>query len=330
MPSVNSSSVPMVFDSSPVMTPSLPTLSNASASRSPITESRLEIVATDAMSDFESTSRAAARRASPTASAAASMPRLGDSGLAPAATALRPSWTMAWASTVAVVVPSPATSLVLVATSFASCAPRFSKGSGSSISFAMLTPSLVMVGEPYFFSSTTLRPLGPSVTLTASARALTPRSSALRACSSNRSFIPIGRHLPLLRCHARVCLSQPPGKPRAPRPARPAGPGASLLDHGEDLVLIHNEILGAVDLYLSPRIGEKQHPVAHLHADRRPLAVLQELAGSDGHHLPLLRLLLGRVGEVDAPLRPLLPLDGLDNHPVAKRSQLHPGQPPHP
>ena len=41
-------------------------------------------------------------------------------GFAPAVTALRPCWTMAWASTVAVVVPSPAMSLVLVATSLAS------------------------------------------------------------------------------------------------------------------------------------------------------------------------------------------------------------------
>jgi hypothetical protein len=39
----------------------------------------------------------------------------------------------------------------------------------SSISFATVTPSLVMVGEPNFLSITTLRPLGPSVTLTASA-----------------------------------------------------------------------------------------------------------------------------------------------------------------
>ena len=50
IPSVNSSSVPMVLDSSTVITPSLPTLSKASASRSPITSSRLEIVATEAMS----------------------------------------------------------------------------------------------------------------------------------------------------------------------------------------------------------------------------------------------------------------------------------------
>jgi TCP-1/cpn60 chaperonin family len=40
-----------------------------------------------------------------------------------AATALEPSRTMAWASTVAVVVPSPVTVLVLLATSRTICAP---------------------------------------------------------------------------------------------------------------------------------------------------------------------------------------------------------------
>ena len=55
---------------------------------------------------------------------------------------------MAWASTVAVVVPSPATSEVLEATSFTICAPMFSNLFSSSISLATVTPSLVMVGEP--------------------------------------------------------------------------------------------------------------------------------------------------------------------------------------
>jgi hypothetical protein len=56
---------------------------------------------------------------------------------------------------VAVVVPSPATSLVLVATSFESWTPRFSNGSSTSISRATVTPSLVMVGAPHFLSRTT-------------------------------------------------------------------------------------------------------------------------------------------------------------------------------
>src|SRR5215217_7343232 len=110
-------------------------------------------------------------------------------GFAPAATFLRPSLTMIWARTVAVVVPSPATSLVLVATSFTSWAPWFSKMSSSSISRAMVTPSLVMVGEPNFLSSTTYWPFGPRVILTASASLLTPASRALLASELNLSSL---------------------------------------------------------------------------------------------------------------------------------------------
>src|SRR4051794_35549265 len=106
-------------------------------------------------------------------------------GLAPAATLRRPSCTMLHARTVAVVVPSPATSSVFLATSLTSSAPIFSYGSSSSISLAMETPSLVMVGAPHFFSNTTLRPFGPSVTFTASARVFMPRSRPRRASSLN-------------------------------------------------------------------------------------------------------------------------------------------------
>ena len=49
---------------------------------------------------------------------ALSMPRLRSMGFMPAATYFMPSRTIAWASTVAVVVPSPALSDVLEATSF--------------------------------------------------------------------------------------------------------------------------------------------------------------------------------------------------------------------
>jgi hypothetical protein len=52
------------------------------------------------------------------------------------------------ASTVAVVVPSPALSEVLLAASLTSWAPMFSTLSRSSISSATVTPSLVTVGPP--------------------------------------------------------------------------------------------------------------------------------------------------------------------------------------
>jgi hypothetical protein len=56
------------------------------------------------------------------------------------------------------VVPSPAASADFEATSRTIWAPMFSNLSSSSISFATVTPSLVMRGAPNDLSSTTLRP----------------------------------------------------------------------------------------------------------------------------------------------------------------------------
>ena len=123
------------------------------------------------------------------------MPRFRSIGFMPAATAFAPSRTIAWASTVAVVVPSPAISLVLDATSRTICAPMFSNLSASSISFATVTPSLVIRGAPKLLSSTTLRPFGPSVTFTASARMSTPRSMRARASPPNRTSLAAMCHV---------------------------------------------------------------------------------------------------------------------------------------
>jgi len=112
---------------------------------------------------------------------ALSMPRFKSMGFMPAATYFMPSRTMAWANTVAVVVPSPALSEVLEATSLTICAPMFCNLSLSSISLATDTPSLVTVGAPNERSSTTLRPLGPRVTFTALARMFTPSTMRARA-----------------------------------------------------------------------------------------------------------------------------------------------------
>src|SRR5690606_22367580 len=78
---------------------------------------------------------------------------------------------------------------VLLATSLTIWAPMFSKGHSSSISLATVTPSLVTRGEPNFLSRTTLRPLGPSVALTARLSFSTPVSSDRRALSSNLSCL---------------------------------------------------------------------------------------------------------------------------------------------
>ncbi|MDT4859687.1 hypothetical protein FQZ97_942090 [compost metagenome] len=62
----------------------------------------------------------------------------------------------------------------------------FSIESASSISFATVTPSLVIAGEPNFLSRITLRPLGPNVTFTALARVSTPFFNLSLASVSKR------------------------------------------------------------------------------------------------------------------------------------------------
>ena len=187
MPSTVSTVVSVPLASSTVMTPSFFTVFIASAISRPIASSLLaEIRATSSIFLKSSpTSSAISLMLATTMPTALSIPRLMSIGLAPAATFFRPTLMMACASTVAVVVPSPASSPVLEATSLTSCAPMFWNGSSSSTSRATLTPSLVIWGAPNFLSMITLRPFGPRVTFTASANASTPFLSSSRALISN-------------------------------------------------------------------------------------------------------------------------------------------------
>ena len=89
------------------------------------------------------------------------MPRRIAIGSAPAATFRIPCRTIACASTVAVVVPSPAISFVAAATWRTNSAPWFVNVLPSAISPATVTPSFVIVGGPVAWASTTFRPRGP-------------------------------------------------------------------------------------------------------------------------------------------------------------------------
>ena len=190
MPSTTSSSLSRLLASSTVITPSLPTFCMALAIMSPIAFSPLAAtVPTWAISAVSLTFLAFFWISSTTWATAFSMPRLRSIGFMPAATDFMPSRRIAWASTVAVVVPSPAMSLVFWATSRTICAPMFSNLSSSSISLATVTPSLVVRGAPYDLSRMTLRPLGPSVIFTALARMSTPRSMRSRASAEKRTSL---------------------------------------------------------------------------------------------------------------------------------------------
>ena len=148
IPSTTFKFVSIVLDSSIVITPSLETFSIASDIKFPTVSSLADIEATLAISSFPLIGVDIFFISSTANLVVFSIPFFTIIGLAPAKTFFNPSLIIAWARTVAVVVPSPATSFVLVATSFTSWAPISSNGSSNSISFAIETPSLVISGEP--------------------------------------------------------------------------------------------------------------------------------------------------------------------------------------
>ena len=208
------------------------------------------------------------------------MPRLSAIGLAPAATVFTPSRKMAWASTVAVVVPSPATSEVLDATSRTICAPMFSSGSCSSISFATVTPSLVMIGAPNFFSITALRPLGPSVIFTASARTVDAAQNRLAGILTSHNLL----------CHD---VFTPPFVLRVGYPVRPwPRPGICCLGGGvtfcraalaspaelrEDLVFAQDQVFLAIKRDVVAAVFAEQDAVAGLYVERDQFSLFRVL-----------------------------------------------------
>src|SRR5919198_2948818 len=305
MPSTTSRVVSIALASSTVMTPSLPTFSMASAIRLPIVLSLLAAtVATWAISFLSLVALDICFSSSTTISTACSIPRFRPIGFAPAVTFLRPSRKIAWASTVAVVVPSPATSEVLAATSLIIWAPRSLLGSFSAISLATVTPSLVMVGLPNFLAMTTFRPFGPSVTLTAWDMMLTPRKSAARASSSNRSCL--GMDLFLSSVHEWL---------------RAAEPLVSRDEDAEDVLLFHDEVLLALQRDLAAGILAEEDAIACLHRERKVLALVGDPAGPHGDDLALLGFLLGGVGDDEAAVLRVPRLEALDENAVMERAQ---------
>src|SRR5512132_295428 len=300
MPSTTSSSLDRLFASSEVITPSRPTFSMARAIMLPISRSPLaDMVPTSANSALVETWRDRDFSSLITASTAMSMPRFWAIRFIAAATALAPSRTIACASTVAVVVPSPASSEVFAAPSRSICAPMFSNLSESSISLATVTPSLVMRGAPKLFSSTTLRPFGPSVTFTALARISTPCSIRCRASEPNLTSL------------AAIVFG-----------LRELGLRL-LFDDAEEIGFLHDQQLLAIDLDLRAGPPAEQHPVACLDVERYDLAVLVAPTRADGDHLAFLWLLLRGVRNDDAAFGFLFLLDALDDHAVVQRPKLH-------
>src|SRR5271157_4470428 len=165
----------------------------------------------------------------------------------------------------------------------------FSSGSFSSISLATVTPSLVMSGEPNFFSITTLRPLGPSVTFTASARMFTPRRIDCRDSSPCRiCFAIVSISLILAMCQNLFGTSSEQSRGLLGDEGRLR----SAFQDAEDFF--------AVDLDLGAGILAEQHAIARLHVEGEGFALVVGLASAGGDNFAFLRLVLGTVGDDDA------------------------------
>src|SRR5579862_4570868 len=139
----------------------------------------------------------------------------------------------------------------------------FSNLSESSISLATVTPSLVIRGAPYDLSSTTLRPFGPSVTLTVLARVSMPRIMRSRASPLNLTSLAAMVGILLL---SRFLY------------------GNGVIEHAHDVGFVHNHQFFAVELHFGARPFAEQHPIARLHIHRDQHAVLVARARADGDH----------------------------------------------
>src|SRR3954447_7866282 len=172
----------------------------------------------------------------------------------------------------------------------------------------MVTPSFVIVGAPHFLSMTTLRPFGPSVTLTVSASRSTPRCNESRASEWNCRIFDI-------RFLSRGRPGSPPDRRAAPGRQRM---GLLLVDDREDVAGRQDEVLLGAQLDLGAAVLREDDGVAFLDVHRRALAVL-EAAGADREALALLRLLLRGVRNHDAGRRRLLGLQHLNDDAVLER-----------
>src|SRR6185503_17209945 len=154
------------------------------------------------------------------------------------------------------------------------------------------------MGAPHFFSRSTARPRGPSVTLTARASCFTPRRIASRASWSNAILLAAMASPSIFRF-------------------------GLLADHGKDFALAQDEQIFPVDLHFGSGVPAEEDFVALLHFERLHFAVLEHAPGADGDHGAFLGLVLGRVRDKDAAGGLLLRLAPFDDDLIAQRLQRH-------
>src|SRR4030042_5431253 len=193
-------------------------------------------------------------------------------GFMPAVTYFNPSVKIASAKTVEVVVPSPTSAEVLLATWLTIFAPIFLNGSGSSISLLTVTPSLVTFGEPQLLCRMTFLPVGPSVTLTASASCDNPSLRCARAVLSNINSFAIFYYSLLLS-------------------------SSLLLNNPQYVAFTQNHDFFAINFYFTAYVFRVDDLIIFLHVHLGALTVIEQLARPDSNYFADLRFFFRRSEE---------------------------------
>src|SRR5437867_2492771 len=103
------------------------------------------------------------------------------------------------------------------------------------------------------------------------------------------------------------------------------GAAGSGTEDAEDVFLLHDEVLLAVQLDLAAGVLAEEDPIALFHREGKLLAVLGHSAGPDRDDLALLRLLFRGVGNDDTAVLFVPLLETLDEHAVVERTQFRCG-----
>src|SRR6201993_3525217 len=98
---------------------------------------------------------------------------------------------------------------------------------------------------------------------------------------------------------------------------------SAVFGDAEEIALLHDQEIRAIDLHLGPRPFAEQDPVADLHIVRDQLALLIPRAGTRSDDLAFLGLLLCGVGNDDAAGGLLLGIDAAHEHAVVQRTEMH-------
>ena len=88
------------------------------------------------------------------------------------------------------------------------------------------------------------------------------------------------------------------------------------IQNAEDVVLAHDDVLGAVHLGLAAGVLPEKDAVADLDVEGHEFATVEPLAMTNGDHFAFLRLLFGGIGDDDAVPRGFLFLNPLHHDAV--------------